>query len=294
MLIDLHTHSSCSDGTASPTEVVEQAAAAGIDVLGLTDHDTAAGWDEALSAAQRLGIGLVRGMEISTKHDGRSVHLLAYLPDPTYPPLVEELDRIIDGRGGRIPEMIRRLQAAGYDVSEADVMDATQPGAVIGRPHVADALVAKGLLSSRDEAFATLLGSGGVGYVPRYGAPLAATIELVAGAGGVTVVAHPWGRGGALTAEAFAELVTDGLCGIEVDHQDHAPRERVELRGIADDLGLVVTGSSDFHGTGKVDHELGCNSTQPEQLERLLAVADSARATSGRPAPEVLRATGRG
>ncbi|MCW2758503.1 MAG: error-prone polymerase [Nocardioidaceae bacterium] len=290
MLADLHTHSSRSDGTTTPTELVTAAKAAGLDVVALTDHDTADGWAEAAEAAARVGITLVRGMELSTKYDGHSVHLLAYLPDPTYPPLVAELARINDGRTERMPTMVRNLQLAGHAITAEDVLAVSSEGAVLGRPHVADALVRNGVVASRDEAFATLLGPGGVGYVRRYGAPLQPTIDLVREAGGVAVIAHPRGRGLGLADDAIAELSRHSLTGIEVDHQGHSPQDRAELRALAADLGLVATGSSDYHGAGKVDHELGCNTTAPEQLERLLDAAERSRLASGRPAPAVLPA----
>jgi predicted metal-dependent phosphoesterase TrpH len=286
MRIDLHTHSSVSDGTQTPTELVEAAAAAGLDVMAITDHDTAAGWDEAVAAAERLGVGLVRGMEISTRHRGEGVHLLAYLPDPTHPDLVDQLDRVLSGRGDRIPAMVAALRAAGSAITEADVV-----GGVRGRPHVADALVRLGEVASRDEAFAKWLNPGRPGFVDRYAAPLTGMIGAVAAAGGVTVVAHPWARGRreALPAEEIAHLRALGLSGIEVDHQEHAPDVRAELRGLAADLDLVATGSSDHHGLGKVDHDLGCNTTDPEQLERLLERAAAAAAASGRDVPAVVQ-----
>ncbi|MEP6815645.1 MAG: PHP domain-containing protein [Marmoricola sp.] len=288
MLIDLHTHSTRSDGTASPAALVAQAVDRGLDVVGLTDHDTADGWPEAVEAANAHHITLVRGMEISARYDGRSVHLLAYLPDPTYPPLVEELARIRAGRDGRLPLMVDRLRDLGIDISEEDIRGAGEDGAVIGRPHVADALVAKGVVAHRNEAFETMLGPGGAAYVSRYATSLLDAMDLVRGSGGVSVIAHPWGRARVLTPEVLAMLTEHGLTGIEVDHQNHTSEQRVRLRSIAGELGLVATGASDFHGTGKVDHELGCNTTDPAQYARLVTAATLARTASGRPAPEVL------
>ncbi len=290
MRVDLHTHTRASDGTQSPEELVEAAAAAGLDVLGLTDHDTADGWAEAERAADAAGIALVRGMEISTRLDGRGVHLLAYLPDPTYPPLVALLDKVLEGRNDRVPAVLERLRTVGIDLTEEDVARVSGDAAASGRPHIADALVARGVVRDRDEAFARLLNPGMPGYVDRYAAPLRETIEVVTAAGGVTVVAHAWGRRIARIpdAAAIAELAELGLAGLEVDHQDHDERARAELRGIARDLDLVVTGSSDHHGTGKVGHDLACNTTDPEELERLLALAADARRAAGRDAPEPL------
>lgn len=291
MRIDLHTHSRASDGTQSPGELVRAAAAAGLDALAITDHDTADGWDAAERAAREVGIELVRGMEISTRHHGRGVHLLAYLADPTYPPLADQLDRVLGGRRARVPEMLDRLRALGIGIDDEDVRRAADGTAATGRPHVADALVAIGAVEDRTEAFDRYLGAGRPAYVDRYAAPLAETIRLVAEAGGVTVVAHPWGRSQReWPGEAeLAELQAVGLTGLEVDHEDHTPSSRAKLRAIAENLDLVVTGSSDHHGTGKIDHELGCNTTDPAQYERLLLAAAAAAAASQRTAPSVVR-----
>lgn len=290
MRIDLHTHTRASDGTQSPRELVQAAVAAGVDVLGLTDHDTADGWDAAVSAAEEHGLGLIRGMEISTRLDGQGVHLLAYLPDPTYPPLVELLDRVLEGRSGRVPAALERLARVGVDLTEDDVARVSGEAAASGRPHIADALVAAGVVRDRDEAFARFLNPGMPGYVDRYAAPLRETIGVVTAAGGVSVIAHAWGRRRTRTpTEAtIAELADLGLCGLEVDHQDHDPSAREALRAIAENLGLIVTGSSDHHGAGKTGHDLACNTTAPEELDRLLAAAAEARVASGRPAPPPL------
>ena len=274
MRIDLHTHSRASDGTDSPAELVRAAARAGLDVVAITDHDTADGWAEACAAAAEVGITVLPGMEISTRHRGRSVHLLAYGPDPTYPPLLAELERVLQGRASRVPEMVARLTDLGIDITEDDVRRAS-PGAVAaGRPHVADALVTLGVVADRTEAFDRFLGWGRPAHVDRYAVPLVDAITAVAGAGGVSVVAHPWGRGGLGHPDeaTFAEMRDLGLGGIEVDHQDHDATARERLRAIAHDLGLVATGSSDYHGAGKVDHDLGCNTTDPGEYERLLAL----------------------
>ena len=291
MRIDLHTHSDRSDGTDTPRQLVRHAKAAGIDVLGLTDHDTFEGWAEAAEAAAEEGIRLIRGLEISCKLEGHGVHLTAYLPDPTYEPLVDELRRVLDGRNARLPATLERLRELGIDIEEEDVRRLAGDAAAMGRPHVADALVSKGVVSHRGEAFHTLLGSNGPAYVPRYAAPLEAMLHTVRDAGGVSVIAHPWAKRHnheALDEARFATLQQQGLAGIEVDHQDHDRATRDRLRAIAGNLGLVVTGSSDYHGAGKVDHDLGCNTTAPEELDRLLERAREASAASGRETPEVL------
>ncbi|MDN5892575.1 MAG: PHP domain-containing protein [Nocardioides sp.] len=290
MRIDLHTHSRASDGTQTPAELMRAASAAGLDVVAITDHDTCAGWAEAERAAYDVSITLVRGMEISTKFRGKGVHLLGYLPDPTYEPLVQGLVRILDGRNGRVPGIVERLQGIGIDIAEDDVHRLAGDPAAVGRPHVADALIDLDVVVDRKEAFAKYLNPGRPAYVNRYAAPLEEMIATVAGAGGVTVVAHPWGRGRAedLDEAAFAHLLEVGLSGIEVDHQDHDASSRTALRGIARNLDLVVTGSSDHHGAGKVNHELGCNTTDPEEFDRLLERARAAAGASGRGTPEVL------
>jgi predicted metal-dependent phosphoesterase TrpH len=289
--IDLHTHSYRSDGTDSPAELVAAAASRGLDVVALTDHDTAVGWSEAQRAADLEGIVLVPGMEVSCVHRGAGVHLLAYLTDPGHAALGRELERVLDGRSSRLPATLERLRAVGIDIHVRDVRRVAGDATATGRPHVADALIALGVVRTREEAFARFLSSGRPAYVRRYAADLTTMIDLVARAGGVSVLAHPWGRGShrVLDETALAELAAAGLAGLEADHQDHPPEARERLRGIAGDLGLVVTGSSDYHGTGKVDHELGCQTTAPEQLARLLELAgeaaERARAAGANPPP---------
>jgi predicted metal-dependent phosphoesterase TrpH len=293
MRIDLHTHSDRSDGTESPTELVRRAKRHGIDVLGLTDHDTVEGWDEAAAAAASTGVTLVRGIEVSCRFFGYGVHLLAYLPDPTYPPLATELQRILDGRNSRLPATLESLRSLGIDIDVHDVRKVAGNTAAMGRPHVADALVALGVVADRSQAFNRYLGPRGPAYVNRYAADLTTMIRTVTEAGGVSVVAHPWAsrhNHTALDLAGFAALRDAGLAGIEVDHEDHDPETREALRGLAKELDLVVTGSSDHHGHGKVDHELGCNTTAPGELERLLDEAAEASRASGRRTPEVLNA----
>jgi 3',5'-nucleoside bisphosphate phosphatase len=287
--IDLHTHSDRSDGTLPPREVVHAGAAAGLDVLALTDHDTAVGWEEAAAAAEEVGLRFVPGVEISCVHAGRPLHLLAYLLDPAHPPLVEALARVLRGRDERLPRICAALRSSGIPIQDDDVRAAAEEATAIGRPHVADQLVRMGVVASRDEAFERLLSPGRPGYVPRYGAPVEDVLAVVAAAGGVSVLAHPWGRhgNGALGLEGLASLRDRGLGGIEVDHEDHTPEQREQLRSLARELDLVVTGSSDFHGAGKTGHDLGCNLTEPGELARLLERADVAARAVGRPTPAV-------
>jgi 3',5'-nucleoside bisphosphate phosphatase len=271
--IDLHTHSRASDGTDTPAGLVRAAAEAGLDVLAITDHDTADGWAEAQAAADEVGLTLVPGMEISTRLRGRGVHLLAYFPDPDYPPLAAELGKVLHGRASRVPTMIDRLNRLGIEVTEDDVRDASAGAAASGRPHVADALVTLGVVPDRTAAFDRYLGWGRPAHVDRYAVALEDAITMVRASGGLSVVAHPWGRGGLGRPDetTFAALKELGLNGIEVDHQDHDTAARERLRAIARDLDLVATGSSDYHGSGKQDHDLGVNTTDPGEYERLIS-----------------------
>lgn len=274
MRIDLHTHSNRSDGTDTPAQLVRNAVEiAHLDVVALTDHDATTGWDEAQAEADRIGIRLVRGIEISTRFQGESVHLLGYEFDPAHPALVAELRRVLDGRDNRLPDVLRKLADHGIDITLEDVAAQSGDAAASGRPHIADAMVAKGYIAHRDEAFDGWLNTGGRAYVDRYSAPLVTAVELLKAAGGRAVVAHPWSRGSdrVLTVDAFERLKAAGLDGIEVDHNDHGEPARRSLRAIATDLDLVVTGSSDYHGTGKSSaFHLGANLTAPDQLDRLL------------------------
>lgn len=296
MRADLHTHSYCSDGTDSPAALIRAATAAKLDVVALTDHDVADGWGEARAEAERIGVGLIPGMEISCALDGGPVHLLAYGVDPAHPPLAAELRRVLDGRNQRLPAVLDRLQGLGIAIDEADVLAVAGQAAALGRPHVADALVAAGVVADRREAFVRYLMPGKPAYVARYAAPLRGLLALVRAAGGVAVLAHPWGRGSrrVLTPPVIADLARAGLTGLEVWHRDHTARDTRELSALARDLGQVQTGSSDYHGLGKVDHELGVHTTPPEQLDRLLAAMEGAAATAGatdsdvRPAAAVL------
>ncbi len=278
MRIDLHTHSTASDGTDEPADLIRRAAAAGLDVVALTDHDSAAGSDEARSAADEVGISFVPGMEISTKYADAGVHLLAYFVDPANAALGAELDRILEARRTRLDTIVARLNEHGIELTTDDIRRQAGAARAIGRPHIADALVARGIARDRPQAFAEWLSAGRPGHVLRYAAPLPRIIQVVVAAGGVPVVAHPWGRGSrsVLDTDAFGDLVAAGLAGLEVDHQDHDETDRSRLRDIAAVHDLVITGSSDYHGTGKTAHDLGSNLTAPDQWERLRSLASGA------------------
>ena len=289
MRIDLHTHSSVSDGTDTPAELVHKARAVGLDVVGLTDHDTFDGLDEATAEGERLGIQVVHGMELSCSRQGSSVHVLAYGADPASPGLAAEMARVRDGRLGRLAGVLAKLTALGVPVSEAEVMAQVGDSPSVGRPHIADALITAGHVQDRQEAFDRFLADGGPAHVPRYTIELERGIDLIHQAGGLAVIAHPWGRGREhlLPPSVLQTLAHDHqLDGIEVDHQDHDAETRRQLRTLADSLGLLPTGSSDYHGTGKLDHDLGCNTTDPEvfnEMQRRLAPGNSSAA---RPTPQ--------
>ena len=272
MRIDLHTHSSVSDGTDTPAELVRKAHAVGLDVVALTDHDTFDGLDEAAAESERLGILLVRGMELSCSRGGDSVHVLAYGVDPANPALAAEMARVRDGRLGRLAGVLAKLAELGVPVSESEVMAQVGDSPSVGRPHIADALIKAGHVRDRQEAFDRFLADGGPAHVHRYTIEVERGIDLVHEAGGLAVIAHPWGRGReyVLPSRVLEALARDhGLDGIEVDHQDHDSETRERLRALADGLGLLATGASDYHGVGKLDHDLGCNTTDPEVFNEM-------------------------
>ena len=280
MRIDLHTHSRVSDGTDSPAELVRQAVRARLDVVALTDHDTFDGLDEAVAEGERVGVQVVRGLELSCSRRGNSVHLLAYGVDPEEPALAAEMERVRGGRSDRLAPVLAKLTELGVPVTEAQVLTEVGGSPSVGRPHIADALVAAGHVRDRAEAFDRFLADGGPAHVPRYAIEVQHGIDMVHAAGGLAVLAHPWGRGRehVLPPELVEMLAAEHqLDGLEVDHQDHDADARHRLRQLADRLGLLATGSSDYHGTGKVDHDLGCNTTDPavltEMLTRLAATA---------------------
>lgn len=272
MRIDLHTHSSVSDGTDAPAELAPAAAASGVDVIALCDHDTFDGLDEAVAAGTQCGVRVLRGIEISAAHRGVSVHLLGYGCRADDQPLAAELARIRRGRSGRIPAMLANLAAVGMPISPDVLAKHVGASPSVGRPHLADAMIELGYVADRTEAFDVWLADDKPIFVPRYATRLEVGLDLIRGAGGVAVIAHPWGRVSRdqVPPELLAELAASGrLDGVEVDHQDHGAATRAELRMLAGRLGLLATGSSDYHGTGKTDHDLGCNTTSPEVLDAI-------------------------
>ena len=277
-MIDLHTHTTCSDGTDRPRELVNKAIVQGLEVLGIADHDTTSGWEEATQAL-RGKLQLVLGAEISClTTEGISVHMLGMLFDANHIEMQTVLEETRDGRLPRMRKMIEKMRAEGMDISIEDVENAMPAGATMGRPHLADALVAKKIVKSREEAFVDLLHNDSRFYVSHAAPTPVEAIALIRRAGGVAVIAHPFAshRGQVLKAEDFEDLVAAGLNGIEVDHRDQNPDERAMLRVIAQELDLVVTGSSDYHGTGKLN-SLAENHTNREQWQKLEAQADARR-----------------
>lgn len=270
MRIDLHAHSNVSDGTQPPAAVIASAAEAELDVVALTDHDSTDGWTEASAAARELGVALVPGMEISCRtSEGISVHLLSYLHDQDHPGLLAEITKAKDARFTRAERMVSLL-AEDYPLSWDDVIHHVAPGATLGRPHIADALVAAGVVADRSEAFDTILTSRSRYWVQHYAPDPAHAVELVRDAGGVPVFAHPVAsaRGRIVGDKTYREMIDAGLAGLEIDHRDNPEEGRVFLRRLAQRHGLLVTGSSDYHGTGK-PNLLGENLTAPEVLARI-------------------------
>ncbi len=279
MLIDLHTHTNASDGTDSPTQLIDKAINRGINILALTDHDTTRGWDEAKSAIlnhpSQTEMKLVLGSEISCQDDnGISIHMLGLLFDPDHQPLFEVLERTRENRHSRMERIIARLNEAGIDITIDEVNAQRQGDATLGRPHLADALVARGHVASRDEAFAALLHNKSKFYINHYSPSPVETIKLIKAAGGVAIIAHPLAsqRGRTISMDLFESLIAAGLDGIEVDHRDHSENEKSELLRFAIENELIVTGSSDYHGTGKLN-QLAEYTTHPRQWEALEAKA---------------------
>ncbi len=266
---DLHVHSKISDGTQSVKDLVQEIAETGLDGFALTDHDTTAGWSEADQTAQKLGLDFVAGMEISCAGHGVSIHLLSYLHDPTYQPLLQEIARARESRIHRAQRMVTLL-SEDYPIDWDDVMEQTGEGATVGRPHIADALVAAGAVENRSEAFASILTPQSRYYVSHYAVNPVEAVRLVRAAGGVPVMAHPRARsrGRIASAELIEEMIDAGLAGLEVHHRDNSLEDQKWLHSIAFEHDLLVTGSSDYHGAGK-PNRLGENTTDRHTVQRI-------------------------
>jgi predicted metal-dependent phosphoesterase TrpH len=284
-IIDLHSHTRASDGSDTPGELIAQAVSAGVTTLAITDHDTTSGWAEAVEAAKGAPLSLIPGIELSTQvidHTTgfvpQSIHLLGYLVDPEHPQLVEEMAKIRSHRDHRLQMMVEKL-SADYDISWLDVRATIPEGATPGRPHIAEVLIAKGIVRDTTEAFDHILSADGPYHVPHYAPKLDHSLAIIREAGGVPILAHPLSRGDNLATGVSGSLedvlaryrrwVELGLMGVEIDHRENAPESREVLAVVADTLGLIVTGSSDYHGSKK-PNLLGENQTTMEQLERIL------------------------
>ena len=287
-MIDLHAHTNHSDGLDSPAELVANAQKSGVTVLAITDHDTVSGWDEARVAASSAGIGLVPGIEVSTRAElpsgrGLSVHILAYLPDPNFEPLMSRLAATRESRVSRAKRMVDLL-AEDYPISWDEITLHIKAGSTVGRPALADALVRKGIVATRSEAFESILHNKSKYYISELSLPTPEAIELIARAGGVSVMAHPlidFPAGASshdLPREHFEPLIELGLGGFEVDHRAVPELARTWLRDLALEHNLIITGSSDYHGVGGKDNRLGENQTAPEMLERILDQASGFQA----------------
>ncbi|MEU4016387.1 PHP domain-containing protein [Microbacterium sp. NPDC028030] len=270
---DLHLHSNHSDGTESPAEVMRQAHAHGIRTAALTDHDRWTGWGEAAETAAGLGMTFIPGMELSAKHEWRSVHVLGYLFDPDDEPLRAETDRIRGDRIGRAERIVRSI-GRDYDLHWDDVVAQTTVDATVGRPHIADALVARGIVRDRTEAFDGILHPREGYYEPHYAPDPLTAVRLITEAGGVAIIAHPvtTGRDRMMPVPFIERLIAAGLGGFEIEHRENTAAGKRVLRELAAKHDLIVTGSSDYHGSGKPNRP-GENTTSDEMVARLIARA---------------------
>lgn len=273
--IDLHCHSTASDGTLTPAELMAAGVDAGLDVMAITDHDTTGGWAPA-AAARPSELALVRGAELSCRWYGTDpaipLHMLAYLFDPAEPQLAAELTRVRADREARAEKIVELLRADGVPISWPEVHGYAAGGSV-GRPHIAQALIRAGLVRTTNEAFASRW-LGARYFVPKADMDVFAAVRLILAAGGVPVFAHPKAtiRGRVVPDQLIVDLAAAGLFGLEADHEDHTPEQRRQVRALAEQLGLIATGSSDFHGTHKTV-QLGAFLTAPEAYEKIVAAA---------------------
>jgi predicted metal-dependent phosphoesterase TrpH len=263
-------HSTASDGVLSPTALVAAAAAAGLTTIALTDHDTVSGLAEACQAADRAGLALIAGIEVTAVQAGRDVHVLAYFVDPEHRELAAFLARQREDRVRRVREMSARLAAAGVPIDAERILHATRAGGrSVGRPHVADALVAAGHVATINEAFDRYLGRGCAAFVPRIGASAADVVRTMRAAGGVCSMAHP---GLTRMDELIPALVSAGLAALEAAHPDHDAATEQKYRAMAAQLGLAVSGGSDFHGQDRNHRStLGGVTLPPADFQHLLA-----------------------
>ncbi|MCI0633360.1 MAG: PHP domain-containing protein [Actinobacteria bacterium] len=272
--IDLHTHSSRSDGTFTPAELVRLASSRDLDVVALTDHDTTAGLDEAMAAGAEAGVEVVPGVELSAEYEATSVHVLCYWMDRADDELQRELQRLHDERYRRGELMVDRLQALGVPVTFERVRELAA-GDNIVRPHIAQAMVETGVVATEQEAFDRYIADGRPAHVRKHALDPVDAVRLIRGAGGVCVLAHPgmWGDESSVPEPLIRAMAVAGMRGLEVDHTDHSPEDRIHYRELADRLGLVATGGSDCHGTRYEPIRLGTSLCEPAAFERLRALA---------------------
>jgi predicted metal-dependent phosphoesterase TrpH len=249
--VDLHIHSTASDGTLTPSEVVRLALERGMAVIALTDHDTLAGVSEAQAAAAGTGLEVIAGVEINAEADGTpgdeaALHILGFYVDPHHPPLNEKLRAVRNARLERARRMIERLRELGVELAWEEV-EALAGGESVGRPHVARALLNAGHVKTVQEAFDRFIGPGRPAHVPRLRLTPAETVQAIVAASGVPVLAHP-AHSGSAVIERIPELVGCGLRGLEVYYPYHSPEEVDMLLGLCREHGLIATGGTDFHG----------------------------------------------
>ncbi len=268
--IDMHTHTSFSDGTFTPAEVVKLAGERGLAGLAITDHDTTDGLLEASTAADGSGLALVPGVEFSAEYDGASLHVLAYWVDPGNEELRVELGRLTDTRFRRGELMVEKIRALGYDLSFERVKEIAG-GSPIVRPHVAQAMVEAGIVPTEKAAFDAFIADGGPAWVPKHALDPLDAVDLIRAAGGACVLAHPamW-KGQDQVPDGLIEAMAErGMAGLEVDHPDHGPEQRAYYRAMADRLDLIATGASDCHGERYDPVRLGCDTTDPDRVAAL-------------------------
>ncbi|SBS70304.1 PHP domain-containing protein [uncultured Microbacterium sp.] len=273
---DLHLHSDHSDGTEPPAMVMAAAHRHGLRTVALTDHDTTSGWTEAAEAASSLGMTLLPGMELSAKYEWRSVHVLGYLFDPDDAGLRALTDRIRSSRVTRARTMADRI-GRDYDLQWEDIVAQTAVGATVGRPHIADALVQKGVVRDRGEAFAGILSPHSDYYVALYAPDPVTAVAAIADAGGVPIIAHPAGRAGLLPDRLVTRMLEADLAGFELGHRENVEPALGTLERLVRRRDLIATGSSDYHGLGKPNVP-GENTTSPDMVARIIA-----RATGSEP-----------
>jgi 3',5'-nucleoside bisphosphate phosphatase len=270
---DLHTHSTCSDGTQTIAENVGLALERGLDGIAITDHDTTDGYAEGYATAERTNLAIVPGIEFSAEYEGASLHVLAYWVDPDHPGLREELKRLTDTRFRRGEMMVEKLQELGYDISFERVR-AIAGDELIARPHVAQAMVEAGIVPTEKQAFDAFISDGGVAYVPKHALDPQDSLRLISEAGGACVLAHPgmWKGNGSVPDELIESMAEGGMAGLEVDHPDHDPEQRARYRSLAERLDLVPTGASDCHGA-RYGYRMGSETTPGELVDELRARA---------------------